>query len=355
MTSSNQTSPREADSLARERAQTVFDRPLVLEAGAGTGKTSTLVARIVAWCVGEGWTRAEERIAASQRGEPTSIQERRARIAADVLGRVVAITFTDAAAAEMSARVGGGLADLSRGESVLGFREDRLGVPKPECRARALALVGMLDYLVVCTIHAFCRRLLARHPLECGLHPSFQVDSDQRLQDVVVRETVEAALRAAYREGPGSALFDLVASGQGAAKIEEAVLECASRGVTADSLARDPFAPEALSGPVDALSDALLALHAVDEGALSRVAGSASRTRDTRAALERATARVEAFASEVGSGDDRRLRLDAWVESLAALFKPEDLKRIDLWARSEFIKAERDCLGDRADAFAAQV
>ena len=43
MTSSNQTSPREPDSLARERAQTVFDRPLVLEAGAGTGKTSTLV------------------------------------------------------------------------------------------------------------------------------------------------------------------------------------------------------------------------------------------------------------------------------------------------------------------------
>ena len=51
---------RLADGRAREAAQTVFDRPLVLTAGAGTGKTSTLVARIVAWCTGPGWERALE-------------------------------------------------------------------------------------------------------------------------------------------------------------------------------------------------------------------------------------------------------------------------------------------------------
>ncbi|MEE9562731.1 MAG: UvrD-helicase domain-containing protein, partial [Thermoanaerobaculia bacterium] len=43
------------DEEARRQAQTEFRHPLVLEAGAGTGKTTTLVARILAWCLGEGW------------------------------------------------------------------------------------------------------------------------------------------------------------------------------------------------------------------------------------------------------------------------------------------------------------
>ncbi|HXO43627.1 MAG TPA: UvrD-helicase domain-containing protein, partial [Thermoanaerobaculia bacterium] len=47
-----------SDRAARAAAQTRFDRPLVLEAGAGTGKTTTLIARLLAWCLGEGWERA---------------------------------------------------------------------------------------------------------------------------------------------------------------------------------------------------------------------------------------------------------------------------------------------------------
>jgi len=55
---------RTADHRARLRSQTVFDRPQVLEAGAGTGKTATLVARILAWCLGPGWRRAAEELRA---------------------------------------------------------------------------------------------------------------------------------------------------------------------------------------------------------------------------------------------------------------------------------------------------
>ena len=58
---------RAADADARLRAQNSFARPLVLEAGAGTGKTATLVARIVAWCVGPGWRRAAAEVAAQAR------------------------------------------------------------------------------------------------------------------------------------------------------------------------------------------------------------------------------------------------------------------------------------------------
>ncbi|MDP6243359.1 MAG: UvrD-helicase domain-containing protein, partial [Myxococcota bacterium] len=49
---------RERDARARWVAQTDFERPVALEAGAGTGKTAALVARVVAWCLGPGWERA---------------------------------------------------------------------------------------------------------------------------------------------------------------------------------------------------------------------------------------------------------------------------------------------------------
>ena len=46
-----------SDRDARAIAQTEFVHPLVLEAGAGTGKTAALVARVVAWSLGPGWLR----------------------------------------------------------------------------------------------------------------------------------------------------------------------------------------------------------------------------------------------------------------------------------------------------------
>ena len=37
------------DAEARRRACSEFERPVVLEAGAGTGKTTALVTRVLAW------------------------------------------------------------------------------------------------------------------------------------------------------------------------------------------------------------------------------------------------------------------------------------------------------------------
>ena len=50
------------DEEARRQAQIEFRRPLVLEAGAGTGKTTALVARILAWCLGAGWAAMAEEL-----------------------------------------------------------------------------------------------------------------------------------------------------------------------------------------------------------------------------------------------------------------------------------------------------
>ena len=91
---------RPADFEARLAAQTEFGKPFALEAGAGTGKTAALVARIVAWCVGPGW---EEAARDGGDGE---------RVPARVLDGVVAITFSEAAAAEMAARTAEALAAL---------------------------------------------------------------------------------------------------------------------------------------------------------------------------------------------------------------------------------------------------
>ncbi len=46
-----------ADEAARRFAQSEFEHPVVVVAGAGTGKTALLVSRVAVWCVGPGWDR----------------------------------------------------------------------------------------------------------------------------------------------------------------------------------------------------------------------------------------------------------------------------------------------------------
>ena len=95
---------------------------LLLTANAGSGKTSVMAERYV-------------RIARS--GEPD----------ADV-GRILAITFTDKAAAELKARVRARFEALGDGE-----------------RARAT------EGAWISTIHSFCARLLRTHALAAGHRP----------------------------------------------------------------------------------------------------------------------------------------------------------------------------------------
>ena len=139
----------------------------------GTGKTTTLIARICTWCIGPGWELA--------RGTD-------AERAASVLEGVVAITFTEAAAAEMAGRFGEALVEIGAGRPVKGIPE--LPVAPEDAARRARALLGAVDRLVVSTIHAFCARILGSAPTEAGLHPAHRVDADQTLLADVVHEVV---------------------------------------------------------------------------------------------------------------------------------------------------------------------
>ncbi len=225
---------RAADHAARRLAQSEFVRPVVLEAGAGTGKTTALVARLLAWCLGPGWERAAARRAERAGAEPDPTGE---RTAAALLAGVVAITFTEAAAAEMAERAGHWLTELAAGGEPPEWLAADLLPPAGERTRRARALAATLDRLTVRTIHAFCRGLLADHPLEAGLHPAFTVDADGLALEEVVRETVEPALRRAYEDEADSDLLRLAARGIPPQQVADALTLLHVHAVSAEELA----------------------------------------------------------------------------------------------------------------------
>ncbi|HEX3733891.1 MAG TPA: UvrD-helicase domain-containing protein, partial [Solirubrobacterales bacterium] len=105
-------------------------RDVLLEAGAGTGKTGVMVDR---YC----------RLACDEGVSPDAI---------------LAFTFTDKAAAELRLRI----------RVELGRRAE-LG------SERAGELLSAIGGAWVTTIHGFCNRLLAGHPVAAGIDPGFRV------------------------------------------------------------------------------------------------------------------------------------------------------------------------------------
>ena len=313
---------RSQDAQARSLAQTEFARPVALEAGAGTGKTAALVARVVAWCLGPGWSRA---VAADPDAEPE-------RVAARVLRRVVAITFGEAAAAEMAERVGAALSALEAGHVPVGV--DLAVLPdRPEVRAAALR--AGLDQLRVQTIHSFCRRLLAEHPLEARLHPRFVIDADESGQKAVVREVLASALPGLFENS--DALLELVRRGVVPGDLEDALL----------LLVRGGVAPGALDAG-EILSDARVARFL--DRIRQRVGAFVDLEGGRLAALGKASKRFSGAAAGLASLADRLPGRDAGFDSLEALAAglPEDgLSRTSVAALKDCVK--KGTFGKRGD------
>lgn len=329
-----------ADHLARLLSQTVFDRPLVLEAGAGTGKTATLVARILAWCLGPGWRRAAEELRAHHeqygKREPVPAD----RVAARVLDGVVAITFTEAAAAEMASRVAQTLAEVQKGALPKGLLPEALAEVAGEERTRASSLLVALDHLLVATIHAFCRRLLAGVPLEAGLHPNFAVDAEGFVLAEVVQETVETAFRRALAVPEGSAIFSLAARGVNPLQIAEALVKLVGDGVPPEALETDPLGP----GAVTALAAQLRALAETICRTVGAHAAGASRTKNAATIAERLEALARALGGEGSPGT--LAELNGAVEEML----PENLvKHLAKWGNDSFTRSEAGVLGEARD------
>jgi hypothetical protein len=349
--SDRDTALESADTATRRRAQEVFEGPVIVEAGAGTGKTSILVARIVVWALGEGWRRAESRAEETSVGDRASEREKETgftppeidsdEIAADVMGRIAAITFTDAAAAEMADRTGRLLVEIAAGDLPESIFADRLPADRELRRGRAQALIGALDRLQVRTIHAFCRGLLAQYPLEAGVHPGFTVDADSLVQAEVVREVVEGAIATAYGD-PGDADFlELAIEGIGPSQIEEALLLLVAGRSPVDLLETDPLAPKKIAALVAQLDAAVSALLVAEGGRFatgSRVDGALAVCEAARATL------AEARRAPIASVED----LAASIESVRGLWEEKLRKRLGGWRKGNFTASEETALDEAA-------
>ncbi len=240
----SETQRRAADATARRAAQSEFAAPMVVEAGAGTGKTAVLVARIVAWSLGAGWERARQEREARGDAAPAEL------VAREALDGVVAITFTEAAAAQMATRTADALRSVEQGRPPV-WIDVSLLPDEAERRTRARALLGALDRLGARTIHSFCRRILAENPIEAGLHPHFQVDADERAQREVIREVVEEALPELLADPEDLAL--LLARRHGPPEIELALLDLLRLGARSEDIGGDPLARDRIRVCLDGL------------------------------------------------------------------------------------------------------
>lgn len=326
--------PRLADQDARDLAVSEFSRPLQLEAGAGTGKTRSLVARLATWMLGPGWRLAAEELAG--RNAPIGGATSPAEIAARVAEGTVAITFTDAAAAEMSRRLGELLAALAAGRST--GELDPLPNPLAEIdvRPRAQALTSVLSRLRLQTIHGFCHRLLADHPFEAGLHPTLVVDAEGEELNAAASEVLIERLRIGQPE-----VIALIRSGVAPATLHRALVDLVTGGARKEDLAVDPWDDAAC----DLLrSDAASRLEEFLDK-LEPLAAQAKRVSTLARAVEALRSLLEELAA--GSGRTAIARISEVGPTLAA----DGSKLFERYAKSGLGKTEAELLGSEAAAY----
>jgi ATP-dependent exoDNAse (exonuclease V) beta subunit len=232
---------------------------VLLEAGAGTGKTGVMVDRYCRLVCDKG-------------------------VAPDA---ILAFTFTDKAAAELRQRI---RVELTR---------------RAEAGSeRAAQLLSAIGGAWVMTIHGFCNRLLAGHPVAAGIDPGFRV--------LDAPETARAA-----REAFDEALGNFLANGEGSR--EELVatydidgLRGLVAGVHAELRSRgeaEPRLPEPPpSDPVEAIAKAIEAAgQALEE---------MKESDPKRELVERALARLSKPGPPPGLDELRALRTDSKAKAI---------------------------------------
>lgn len=164
------------DARARDLIRTALGETLVVEAAAGTGKTTELVKRIIA-VLRAGHARVDQ---------------------------IVAVTFTHKAAGELKVRLRQELDEA---------RQSAAG----DENARLEDAIQHLEEASIGTIHSFCTQLLRERPVEAGVDPQFQdlAEGEQRrLYRRVFRTWFERALNES-RPGLRRVLTRLAWTGDG--------------------------------------------------------------------------------------------------------------------------------------------
>ncbi|QRY94199.1 UvrD-helicase domain-containing protein [Sphingomonas paucimobilis] len=168
------------DDGARRDAISLHDRSILVEAGAGSGKTAVMAGRIAAM-LAEGVA-------------PRSI---------------AAVTFTELAASELLSRVREFVADLSAGTIAT---ELRVALPDGLSQAHRdnlAAASAAIDEITCSTIHGFCQRLIKPYPAEADIDPGAGV-MDRNQADLTFLEIVDGWLRERLSGGQGGVLAEMV-------------------------------------------------------------------------------------------------------------------------------------------------
>jgi len=155
------------DDAAREAIATLLGETMLVQAGAGTGKTRALVDRVVALVATEGVP----------------------------IERIAAITFTEKAAAELRERVRGRL------DEIVAETADAT------VRLRCETARGSLDRAQLSTIHAFGQTLLRALAAEAGIDPEMTVLDELQAQRRF-EERWRVALERIDADGPDGRAID---------------------------------------------------------------------------------------------------------------------------------------------------
>lgn len=181
-----------------QRRATTPDHSAWVEANAGTGKTKVLTDRVTRLLL-EG-VKPE---------------------------RILCLTFTKAAAAEMRNRLAGQLGRWALAdEAKLDEEIEKLIARRPEPAERVVArrlFARVLDApggINILTIHAFCQALLKRFPLEAGVAPGFDV-LDEAEALAILRQAQDEQMEALARPHAPPALTDALAAVAGKVSIAE--------------------------------------------------------------------------------------------------------------------------------------
>jgi exodeoxyribonuclease-5 len=168
------------DDGARRDAISLHDRSILVEAGAGSGKTAVMAGRIAAM-LAEGVA-------------PRSI---------------AAVTFTELAASELLSRVREFVADLSAGAIATDLRVAFPNGLTQAHRSNLAAASAAIDEITCSTIHGFCQRLIKPYPAEANIDPGAGV-MDRNQADLTFLEIVDGWLRERLSGGQEGILAEMV-------------------------------------------------------------------------------------------------------------------------------------------------
>lgn len=170
-----------------EQMKVIFlrDRNILVSAAAGSGKTAVLVERIISMI--------------SDRQHPVDID------------RLLIVTFTNAAAAEMKERIG------------LAIEKKLLEHPEDEHLQKQGAL---LESAHIMTIHSFCTRVIRNHFNRLDIDPSFRIGEETEL-NLIRYDLLAEMMEEEYTKGSPEFLdfVEAYARGKGDQGIEELVLK----------------------------------------------------------------------------------------------------------------------------------